>query len=209
MSTNASTPHILERLAQASNSDRPFTQIPRSVSDVQMYLLVFKFEAGLGISQLAREWSINLTHRAEHEKWLQGSYAKDEWTQEYWDSVQRRSPMAIRLRHTGTQGLGRGSMPQKIQRAKVENDIMNKEIGWNGALDGFLHTRTGLVVESVPALVEGSIDPRLMGMHSEARSINMALVRPQTSTETMDMRCVHDVAVLTLSRNSQRADSGM
>jgi hypothetical protein len=51
MPTNASPPHILEgvcaRLAQA-NSDRQFTKIPRSESDVQMYLLVFKFEAGLG-----------------------------------------------------------------------------------------------------------------------------------------------------------------
>lgn len=64
-------------------------------------------------------------------------------------------------------------------------------------------------MESVPALVEGSIDPRLMGMHSEAQLINMALVRPPTSTETMDMRCMHDVAVLTLSRNSQRTHAGM
>lgn len=58
MSTNASTPHILEgvyaRLAQASNSDRPFTEIPRSESDVQMYLLVIKFEAGLGMLLLLK-----------------------------------------------------------------------------------------------------------------------------------------------------------
>ncbi|KAJ7853233.1 hypothetical protein B0H13DRAFT_1904259 [Mycena leptocephala] len=104
---------------------------------------------------------------------------------------------------TAAKNWGRGTRPQKIQKAvrceaKVENDIMKKEIGWNG-----------LVVESVPALVEGSIDPRLIGMHSEARSINMALVCPPTLTETMNMRCMHDVAVLTLSRNSQHAHAGM
>jgi hypothetical protein len=86
-----------------------FTEIPRSESDVQMYLLLTTqtcsenldlelLKIQVGVSQLAREWSINLTHRAEHEKWLQHSYAKDEWTQGHWDSLQRRSRMAIRLR---------------------------------------------------------------------------------------------------------------
>jgi hypothetical protein len=95
--TDASTPHVLggmyARLHRASNPDCTFAQVQRFESDMQMHLVVIKFETGLGwvrsyllsvtqtsdegcgnldlelckihvgVSPLTREWSINLTRR--------------------------------------------------------------------------------------------------------------------------------------------------